>query len=83
VEISLHPLFGSMGVVPEGTGRISSGPRWIHAGNMDNDFLATEKHLSRDDAYALTSVAVDVDITRLVNGKVGFHAMCPKSVFEP
>jgi acetamidase/formamidase len=45
------------------------------------DFLVTEKHLSRDDAYALTSVAVDVDITQLVDGKVGVHAICPKSIF--
>jgi acetamidase/formamidase len=45
------------------------------------DFLVTEKHLSRDDAYALTSVAVDVDITQLVDGKVGVHAMCPKTIF--
>jgi len=46
------------------------------------DFLVTEKHLSRDDAYALTSVAVDVDITQLVDGKVGVHAMCPKAIFK-
>lgn len=45
------------------------------------DFLVTEKHLSRDDAYALTSVAIDVDITQLVDGKVGVHAMCPKAIF--
>jgi acetamidase/formamidase len=45
------------------------------------DFLVTEKHLSRDDAYALTSVAVDIDITQLVDGKVGVHAMCPKGIF--
>jgi acetamidase/formamidase len=46
------------------------------------DFLTSEKHLSRDDAYALISVAVDVDITQLVDGKVGVHAMCPKSIFK-
>lgn len=45
------------------------------------DFLVAEKHLNREDAYALTSVAVDVDITQLVDGKVGVHAMCPKSIF--
>jgi acetamidase/formamidase len=37
------------------------------------DFLVTEKHLSRDDAYMLSSVAVDVDITQLVDGNVGVH----------
>ena len=45
------------------------------------DFLVTEKHLTRDDAYSLTSVAVDVDITQLVDGKVGVHAICPKAIF--
>ncbi len=45
------------------------------------DFLVTEKRLSRDEAYQLTSVAVDVDITQLVDGKVGVHAMCPKRIF--
>jgi acetamidase/formamidase len=170
IDIPLHPFFGSMGVAAPGGGRVSSGPPWMHAGNMDNkelvagttlfipvhakgalfeagdghagqgngevditametwltgtfrfvvhkdrhllwpraetptsyismgfdedlktatelavrdmiDFLVTEKHLSRDDAYALTSVAVDIDITQLVDGKVGVHAMCPKEIF--
>jgi acetamidase/formamidase len=42
----------------------------------------TEKQLSRDDAYALTSTAIDVNITELVDGKVGVHAICPKSIFK-
>jgi len=45
------------------------------------NFLVDEKHLSRDEAYMLTSVAVDVDITQLVDGNVGVHAMCPKKIF--
>ena len=45
------------------------------------NFLVDQKHLSRDDAYMLASVAVDVDITQLVDGNVGVHAMCPKSIF--
>ena len=45
------------------------------------DFLAGEKHLSRDDAYMLTSVAGDVDITELVDGNKGVHLMLPKSIF--
>ncbi len=170
VDIPLHPFFGSMGVAPPVTGKLNSGPPWMHAGNMDNkelvagtklfipvhapgalfeagdghggqgngevditaletwltgtfrfvvhkdqhllwpraetpsnyismgfdenlqtatelavrnmiDFLVSEKRLSRDDAYALTSVAVDVDITQLVDGKVGVHTLCPKSIF--
>jgi acetamidase/formamidase len=170
IAIPLHPFFGSMGVAPPSAGKLSSGPPWMHAGNMDNkeltagailyipvhargalfevgdghagqgngevditaletwltgtfrfsvhknerllwpraetptsyismgfdedlktatelavrnmiDFLVSEKHLSRDDAYALTSVAIDVDITQLVDGKVGVHAICPKDIF--
>src|SRR5579863_1669107 len=35
IEIPLHPFFGSMGVAPpESIGRISSGPPWMHAGNL-------------------------------------------------
>jgi len=45
-------------------------------------FLVEEKHLSRDEAYMLTSVAVDVDITQLVDGNVGVHALCPKGIFK-
>jgi acetamidase/formamidase len=45
------------------------------------DFLVTEKNLTRDEAYMLTSVAIDVDITQLVDGKVGVHAICPKAIF--
>jgi acetamidase/formamidase len=45
------------------------------------DFLVTEKHLSRDDAYMLTSVAGDVDISELVDGNKGVHVMMPKSIF--
>lgn len=45
------------------------------------DFLVAEKHLSRDEAYMLTSVAGDVDITELVDGNNGVHVMLPKSIF--
>ena len=38
-------------------------------------------HLSREDAYSLISVACDVDITQLVDGNVGVHAMILKSIF--
>jgi acetamidase/formamidase len=40
VEIPLRPFFGSIGVAPpEVSGRISSAPPWIHAGNLDNKEL--------------------------------------------
>jgi acetamidase/formamidase len=44
-------------------------------------FLVEQKHLSRDDAYMLASTAVDMEITQLVDGNVGVHAMCPKKIF--
>lgn len=45
------------------------------------DFLMTEKHLSRDDAYMLASVAGDLHITQLVDGNKGVHMMLPKAIF--
>jgi hypothetical protein len=45
------------------------------------DFLVTEKHLTRDDAYMLSSVAADLNITQLVDGNKGVHAMILKSIF--
>jgi acetamidase/formamidase len=40
IEIPLRPFFGSLGVAPPPvSGRISSGPPWIHAGNLDNKEL--------------------------------------------
>src|SRR5262249_44121484 len=47
------------------------------------DFLVTEKRLSRDDAYMLTSVAADLSITQLVDGNKGVHASIAKAIFGP
>ena len=44
-------------------------------------YLMDEKKLSQADAYMLCSVAVDVNITELVDGNVGVHAMLPKAIF--
>ena len=46
------------------------------------DFLVTEKHLSREEAYMLSSVAVDFNVTQAVDGTKGVHAMIPKSIFK-
>jgi len=45
------------------------------------NYLMEEKKLSKADAYMLCSVAVDVNITQLVDGNVGVHAMLPKAIF--
>jgi acetamidase/formamidase len=45
------------------------------------DFLVTDKGMTRDDAYILTSVAADLRVTQLVDGTKGIHAMIAKSIF--
>jgi acetamidase/formamidase len=47
------------------------------------DFLVRDKKLSRDDAYMLCSLAVDLRVTQLVDGTKGVHAMIAKSIFTP
>jgi acetamidase/formamidase len=44
-------------------------------------YLMDAQKMTQADAYMLCSVAVDVDITQLVDGNVGVHAMLPKAVF--
>ena len=45
-------------------------------------FLVSEKRLSRDDAYMLTSVAGDLSITEIVDRNKGVHVMMPKAIFR-
>jgi len=45
------------------------------------DYLVTEHGLSRDDAYMLTSAAVDLHVTQVVDHVKGVHAMLPKAIF--
>jgi acetamidase/formamidase len=45
------------------------------------DFLVTDKHMTRSDAYILTSVACDMDVTQVVDTNDGVHMMCPKNIF--
>jgi acetamidase/formamidase len=46
------------------------------------DFLVAEKKLDRMTAYQLTSVAGNVAMTQLVDGKVGVHVKMPKEIFK-
>lgn len=46
------------------------------------DFLAATKGLDKHAAYQLTSVAGDLAITQLVDGKVGVHVKMPKAIFK-
>ena len=45
------------------------------------EFLMEKKGISKADAYALVSVAVDLHITELVDQTKGVHAMIPKKLF--
>jgi len=46
------------------------------------DFLVAEKKLDRMTAYQLTSIAGNVAMTQLVDGKVGVHVKMPKEIFK-
>jgi acetamidase/formamidase len=45
-------------------------------------YLQEAQRLSKDDAYNLCSLALDVRISQLVDGLKGIHAMLPKSIFK-
>jgi len=45
------------------------------------DFLVAAKGMTRDDAYALISVAGDVEVTELVDRNKGVHVVVPKALF--
>src|SRR5262252_4877698 len=46
------------------------------------DFLVAEKHLNRDEAYMLCSLAADLHVTQAVDATKGVHASLPKSIFS-
>jgi acetamidase/formamidase len=45
------------------------------------DFLAATRHMSKHEAYQLTSVAGDVAVTQLVDQTLGVHVKMPKNIF--
>ena len=45
------------------------------------EFLVQQKGMSRDDAYLLCSIAMDLHVSQLVDQTKGVHALLPKSVF--
>ena len=46
------------------------------------DFLVAQKHLSRDDAYMLCSVAGNLHVTQAVDATKGVHMSLPNSIFK-
>jgi acetamidase/formamidase len=45
-------------------------------------FISATKGMTLDDAYALSSLAVDLRVTQIVDGNKGIHAMIPKAIFK-
>jgi acetamidase/formamidase len=45
------------------------------------DFLVQTRGMSQQAAYQLTSIAGNVAVTQLVDGKVGVHVKMPKGIF--
>lgn len=45
-------------------------------------FISKTKGLTPDDAYSLSSLAVDLRVSQIVDGNKGIHAMIPKAIFE-
>lgn len=45
------------------------------------DFLSARFGLDTMEAYALTSIGVDLEVSQIVDGTKGIHAMIPKSLF--
>ncbi|MFC6719959.1 acetamidase/formamidase family protein [Halovenus amylolytica] len=52
-----------------------------HAVRETISFLVGQKGLSPADAYRLGSMAIDFNISQVVDGNEGIHAMIPKSLF--
>jgi acetamidase/formamidase len=46
------------------------------------DFLVRTQKLTKNEAYAVCSSAVDYRVTQVVDGNKGVHAMIPKDIFK-
>jgi len=46
------------------------------------DWIVETKKISRDDAYMLSSAAMDLVVTQVVDGTKGIHALMPKAIFK-
>lgn len=53
----------------------------LHAARQTVDLLTDRFALTRDEAYSIASVAVDIGITQVVDGTVGCHAAIDPSMF--
>jgi acetamidase/formamidase len=87
IAIPVEPFSGTMGVCPAGARAGDHAARRVR-GNMDTRQLAqgttlTEGYdLSREDAYVLSSLSVDIRISEVVDaGQYVVSALLPVAVF--
>ena len=55
--------------------------RFDHTGIRSN-FIVETKGMPRDDVYMLLSAAMDLNVTQIVDGTKGIHAILPKAIFQ-
>ena len=67
---------------PEHTEQTAFRNAFIRALHNVINFLSTRAGLTRDDGYALSSIAVSFRITQVVDSNIGVHAMILKSLFD-
>ena len=77
ISQALHTLLAT---APSSSASTDNGGRHKAVREMV-DFLVAQKGLTRDDAYMLTSIAGDADITEVVDRNKGVHVMLPKALF--
>ncbi len=46
------------------------------------DYLTHNQGMTEDDAYMLSSIAVDFHVTQTVNGVKGIHGLLPKTIIQ-
>ena len=46
------------------------------------NFIVETKGMPRDDVLMLLSAAMDLQVTQIVDGTKGIHAMVPKAIFQ-
>ena len=46
------------------------------------DWIVEIKKMNRDDVYLLSSAAMDLVVTQIVDGTKGIHALMPKAIFK-
>jgi len=78
----VHRLQAELPLWPFSAGRVGGWRAAKSDAKQTPLVLTAEKSLPVIDAYPLMSIAVDLNITQLVDGRKGVHAMLPKAILE-